>query len=138
MLSLPEIDVTWQPATKPGSDRTGSVTVVQDLVVELLRLHADAGRPSYRRISAEIRRQNDMPDTLSHETVSALLRGDTLPRWSKVECVVRCLAAMAVHRPDQEAKVRRFHALWLDAADRERDSAPSPDRSTITPAKLVL
>ncbi|MDQ7904916.1 FxSxx-COOH system tetratricopeptide repeat protein [Phytohabitans sp. ZYX-F-186] len=91
--------------------------MTRDLVAELQLLHRAAGRPSYRRISGEIRRLNHMPDTVSHETVSAILRGDGLARWSKVECVVRCLAAMAVHRPDQDEEVRRFHALWLAASD---------------------
>jgi tetratricopeptide (TPR) repeat protein len=103
--------------------------VTQDLVAELQLLHRAAGRPSYRRISSGIRDQNHMPDTVSHETVSAILRGDGLPRWSKVECVVRFLAALAVHHPDQEDEVRRFHALWLAASD---EAAPPP-----TPANAV-
>jgi len=117
--------------------------VVRDLVAELQLLHRAAGRPSYRRISTEIRRQNQMPDTVSHETVSAILRGDGLARWSKVECVVRYLAAMAVHRPDQDEEVRRFHALWLAASDQiapaaapsngVRPSMPPEPSSTATP-----
>ena len=101
--------------------------MVRDLVAELQLLHRAAGRPSYRRISTEIRRQNDMPDTVSHETVSAILRGEALARWSKVECVVRYLAAMAVHHPDLDEEVRRFHALWLAASDRVTQAAASAD-----------
>ncbi|MFC0528943.1 FxSxx-COOH system tetratricopeptide repeat protein [Phytohabitans kaempferiae] len=91
--------------------------MAQTLVAELQLLYRAAGRPSYRRISTEIRKQNHMPDTVSHETVSAILRGDGLARWSKVECVVRYLAALAVHHPDVADEVRRFHALWLAASD---------------------
>jgi tetratricopeptide (TPR) repeat protein len=99
--------------------------VAHDLVAALQELHRAAGRPSYRRISTEIRRQNHMPDTVSHETVSAILRGDGLPRWSKVECVVRYLAVLAVHHPDLDEEVRRFHALWLAASDQASTRPPS-------------
>jgi tetratricopeptide (TPR) repeat protein len=109
-----------------------------ELLAELDRLYTDAGRPSLRRISQEIRRQNDMPDTVSHETVGAILRGDALVRWSKVECVVRQLAAMSVHRPDPDEEVRRVHGLWTAASNSHdlpsdypprREAAPSPPSS---------
>jgi tetratricopeptide (TPR) repeat protein len=109
---------------------------VAGLVAELLLLYRAAGRPSYRRISVEIREHDTMPDTVSHETVSALLNGTAVPRWTKVECVVRQLASMAVHQPDPESEVRRFHPLWTDA-DEDRSNhaggsaparpAPHPD-----------
>lgn len=95
-----------------------------DLVTELLLLYRAAGRPSFRRISNEIRERDDMPDTVSHETVKALLNGTVIPRWSKVECVVRQLASMAVHRPDPETEVRRFLDLWA-AEDDSRGGATS-------------
>lgn len=99
-----------------------------DLVTELLLLYRAAGRPSYRRISAEIRDRPGMPDTVSHETVKALLSGAFIPRWSKVECVVRQLAAMAVHRPDPEAEVQRFLRLWDAEANGPNGNAPAhPD-----------
>ena len=116
--------------------------MTQNLVAELQLLHRAAGRPSYRRISTEIRRQNHMPDTVSHETVSAILRGDGLARWSKVECVVRYLAAMAVHHPDQEQEVLRFHALWLIASDQHaqtvmsNNGAPAPAPAVTEPPIL--
>jgi len=95
-----------------------------ELQAELELLYRAAGRPPYRRVSAEIRRQNHMPDTVSHETVGSILRGDVLVRWSKLECVVRQLAMLAVHRPDEEDEVRRFHALWLDAVDSQQSDTP--------------
>jgi tetratricopeptide (TPR) repeat protein len=114
--------------------------VTLDLVAELKLLHRAAGRPSFRRISNDIRQQNHMPDTVSHETVSAILRGDGLPRWSKVECVVRYLAGLAVHRPDLDEEVRRFHALWLAASDRTAPAPPSPanDVQLAIPAESPL
>jgi len=116
-----------------GERESGSVAVAQaDLVAELLLLYRAAGRPSYRRISQEIRdRDEDMPDTVSHETVSALLSGSSIPRWSKVESIVRQLAMMAVHRPDTEAEVRRFHALWVAAYDDSRGNN-NPLPSTVS------
>ena len=48
------------------------------LVAELQALYADAGRPAYRRVSAAINRDETMPDTVSHETVGAMLRGESL------------------------------------------------------------
>lgn len=96
-----------------------------DLVAELSLLYRAAGRPSFRKISNEIRERDDMPDTVSHETVSALLGGTFIPRWSKVECVVRQLAFMAVHRPDPETEVQRFLELWAAANDaRNGTTAP--------------
>jgi tetratricopeptide (TPR) repeat protein len=96
-----------------------------DLVTELQLLYRAAGRPSLRRISQEIRENDQMPDTVSHETVKALLAGQTIPRWSKVESVVRYLAGHAVHRPDVEAEVRRFFDLW-SAATETRADQPGP------------
>jgi hypothetical protein len=97
------------------------------LVAELHVLYRAAGRPSYRRISADIKERDDLPDTVSHETVSALLNGSFVPRWSKVESVVRQLASMAVHHPDPDAEVVRFHRLWADSDD-DRAGNPGPPR----------
>ncbi|WP_127498997.1 FxSxx-COOH system tetratricopeptide repeat protein [Actinoplanes solisilvae] len=88
-------------------------------------MYRTAGQPSFRRISEEIASTPGMPDTVSHETVSSLLSGNAIPRWSKVECVVRVLAKMAVHRPDPEAEVQRFLALWNAKRD-NRSGGPAP------------
>ena len=88
-----------------------------DLVSQLTILYRAAGQPSFRRISNDIRERDDMPDTVSHETVSGLLSGDVMPRWSKVECVVRILAEMAAHQPDPQLEVQRFLALWTARND---------------------
>ncbi|MDR7324711.1 MULTISPECIES: FxSxx-COOH system tetratricopeptide repeat protein [Catenuloplanes] len=105
-------------------------------MAELQLLYRAAGRPAYRKVSDAIRDRHDMPDTVSHETVSAIIRGAVLPRWIKVECVVRQLAAMAVTRPDPEAEVRRFHLLWSSEDDRqrERDLTRSARQPTGSPA----
>ena len=97
-----------------------------DFVTQLKILYRAAGQPSFRRISNDIRERDDMPDTVSHETVSGLLSGETIPRWSKVECVVRLLAEMAAHRPDPQAEVQRFLILWTAHTDSKASSSAVP------------
>lgn len=109
-VSAAERDETERPTTSP----------MDDLVRGLKDLRRAAGMPGYRSISQGIRSDDTLPDTVSHETVGALLRGDSLPRWSKIESVTRYLAKRAVDEPDPEAVVRRFHILWLAA----RGAAP--------------
>ena len=110
-----------------------------DLVSQLTILYRAAGQPSFRRISNDIRERDDMPDTVSHETVSGLLSGDVMPRWSKVECVVRILAEMAAHQPDPQLEVQRFLALWTARNDSRSSSPAIPATSTlITPITETL
>jgi tetratricopeptide (TPR) repeat protein len=92
-------------------------------------LHRDAGKPGARRISTAIRDHEDMRDTVSHETISAMLRGSGLPKWVKVECVVRQLAEWSVTGLDPDREVRRFHQLWLAADDGPAAVLPARVRS---------
>lgn len=96
----------------------------EDLVAQLRILWRAAGQPSYRRISGEIRDREEMTDTVSHETVNALLSGTSIPRWSKVEPVVRVLAETAAHRPNPQAEVQRFLTLWNESADSRAGASP--------------
>ena len=48
----------------------------RDLVLALHALYRSAGLPSTRAISVAIRRRTDFPDTVSHEAVGMLLRGE--------------------------------------------------------------
>lgn len=106
-----------------------------DFLKELRILHRAAGQPSARRISSEIRDRDDMPDRVSHETVNTLLSGTSFSRWTKVESVVRVLAEWAAHRPDPQAEVQRFLALWNERTDHRAGGAtPSPVRAGDTPA----
>jgi hypothetical protein len=89
---------------------------LRDFVEALHELYGEAGAPGTRRISQDSRDRDDLPDTNSHEGVSGILRGAGVPRWSKVECPVRVLAARAVGRPDVDATVQRFHRLWSSTA----------------------
>ncbi|MQS37814.1 hypothetical protein [Streptomyces katsurahamanus] len=60
---------------------------------------------------------DDLQDTVAHETVASALRGQVLPRWAKLECIVRVLSAKAVTRPNADEEARRFHQLWLHAQE---------------------
>ncbi|MFH8365229.1 hypothetical protein ACH4FV_37410 [Streptomyces anulatus] len=41
-----------------------------------------------------------------------MLKGNSFPRWSKLEAVVRTLGRWSVTQPDEQALVLRFHGLW--------------------------
>lgn len=107
-------------APRPGPLADGPLGL---LVQALHELHRAAGKPGVRRISTAIRDRNDLRDTVSHETIGAMLRGSGLPKWIKVECVVRQLAEWSVTGLDADREVRRFHQLWL-AADDDLGAAP--------------
>jgi tetratricopeptide (TPR) repeat protein len=109
-----------------------------DLVSELQILYRAAGQLSFRRISEEIANTPGMPDTVSHETVGALLSGNAIPRWTKVECVVRALAQTAVHRPDPEAEAERFLVLWNASRDnRSGGVGPTPSDPPMSVTEAV-
>lgn len=93
---------------------------LRQLIQAVHDIYNEAGRPGLRKISRTIRERDDLNDTVSHATVSAILRGDGLPGWLKLECVVRQLAEWAVSRPDPNVVARRFHNLWLAADDAAR------------------
>lgn len=90
----------------------------RDLVTELHGLYGAAGKPSCRQISTLIRQRDDLPGTLSHEGVSAALRGaGGVPRWRNLESLVRVLAAHSVIDIDVETVVIKVHRLWRSADD---------------------
>jgi hypothetical protein len=91
----------------------------RDLVEALHELYRQAGLPGTRTISQDSRELGDvlaLRDTISHEGVSGVLRGVGIPRWSKLECLVRILVNRAVDHPDLDATLQRFHKLWRSAA----------------------
>ena len=99
---------------------------MQDLVQALHELYRAAGMLSTRVVSDAIRDRDDLPDTVSHETVGMMLRGTRLVGWTKFECVVRLLAERSVNPVfEPAASVRRFHDLWLHAKDASTPGRPA-------------
>ncbi len=102
------------PPPDPLGPDQQQVTAQQRFSDAIRDLHTLAGKPSLREISKIIRERDDLPDTVSHEMVGQLLNGH-IPKWSKVESIVRYLSERCLppHNPDKEAV--RFLALWGDA-----------------------
>ncbi|MEV0390696.1 TetR/AcrR family transcriptional regulator [Nonomuraea sp. NPDC050643] len=72
-----------------------------------------------RRIAGAVM-DGDFLDTISHEKVAAMLRGSGLSRWSKLEPVVRVLAAWNNPPLDPDRQAAVFQALWRAAAAKGR------------------
>jgi hypothetical protein len=102
------------------------------LTAAIHELYLAAGKPGTRKISNAIRDRDDLPDTVSHEAVRAILTG-TRSRWHKVESVVRQLIVWSVRRLEAHATVAKIHKLWV-AVDQAR--AADPDGLPTDPAVL--
>ncbi len=104
------------------------------LLVALHQLHEAAGWPGLQRTSKAIRARHDLPDTISHEAISKILRGTVLPQqWHKLESLVRQYLTWSVHQPDDPgAEVRRIHQLWQRAVTDPdgRDEEHEPDETS--------
>lgn len=97
----------------PGEDRLPPGPA-RDLVVSLHALYRGAGLPGLRRIARAVT-DGDFPDVVSHETVSDMLNGKSVPRWSKLNCVVRQLAMWNTPPLDPDQTAVRFLSLWQAA-----------------------
>jgi hypothetical protein len=97
----------------------------RDLVVALHELYWGAGRPGLRRIAKAIA-DGDFTDTVSHEAVSDMLNGKSVPRWSKLDCVVRQLAVWNAPRLDPDRSAARLLPLWEAAAGIARAGSRHP------------
>lgn len=95
----------------------------RDLLLELHDLYKQAGQPGARRISESVR-EAELKDLVSHQTVSSMLKGDNVPRWTKLEAVVTVLARWSVEQPDVRATVKKMHRLWMPT------QSPSPLETT--------
>lgn len=83
------------------------------MLLELHQLYRAAGRPGLRSISAEIRANNDLPATLSHEAIRQLLRGlGGIPRWSTLKSLVWVLVQRTHAHRSSDVEVERFRHLW--------------------------
>ncbi len=99
---------------------------LRDLVIALKQLHADAGLPGMRKVSFAASAGRSREDSVSYETVSAMLRGAALPRWSKLQSVVRVLTEMCNTGVDVDDEVRRFQQLWMRASGRSPGDPLTP------------
>jgi hypothetical protein len=118
----------------PGEERLPAGPK-RDLVVALHELYRGAGKPGLRAIAKAIAK-GDYRDMASHEAVSDMLNGKTVPRWSKLDCVVRQLAvwnATPLH-PDQVAE--RFLLMWEAATGGV--SVPQPAPNSANEANSVI
>jgi TIR domain len=100
---------------------------LRDLTIALHEIYASAGWPPVRRIAQGVSAR-DLRDVASYDTVHKMLTGATEPSWSKLECVVRVLAAWSTPARDEDAEVARFKELW----DTLASGTPAPGRSRRT------
>lgn len=85
----------------------------RNLVIALHDIYEMAGKPAARTISTHIRERDDLPGTLSHEGVSAVLRGVGVPRWRNLESLVRVLVEhQRVGQQSVTTVVVKIHTLW--------------------------
>lgn len=104
------------------------------LLVELHRLYKAAGRPALRTLSAEIREDNDLPVTLSHEAIRQILRGvGGIPRWPTLKSLAWVLARHAQPHRSPDAEVKRFLHLWEAAGEISSISAAAPHERQYKP-----
>lgn len=95
----------------PGLDRLPEGPV-RDLVLALHALYRGSGKPSTRRIASRVQ-NGDYRDTVSHETIAAMLHGDRgVPRWEKLEAVVSVLALLHTPPLDPTAEATRMQEFW--------------------------
>jgi tetratricopeptide (TPR) repeat protein len=114
----------------PGLDKVppGPARVFVDA---LHSLYDGAGRPGARVVSTRIRRNRDLAEPVSHETVGSALRGASVPSWAKVRSIVVTLALMAEKEPDQSELLSRFHSLWLAAQSAQARPAVGTATQTV-------
>ncbi|WP_370968534.1 AAA family ATPase [Amycolatopsis sp. cg9] len=113
----------------PGPDRLPPGPH-RDLVEALHELYRGAGKPGLRRIAKAVV-DGDFRDTVSHEKISTMLRGESLPSWTKLEPVVRVLAGWSTARLDVDEESVRLQRLWHRAqADEPEELSPPRDWQT--------
>ncbi|MEU4156494.1 FxSxx-COOH system tetratricopeptide repeat protein [Actinoplanes sp. NPDC026670] len=109
---------------------------LRDFVQALHQLYDDAGQPPSRQISDVIRLvlPSRAFEAVSHETVSALLRGRPVPAWGKTRAVVAGLCHLSVQSRAFRDEEAPFNRLW--AAARSGTPAPpeEPRRPPVAPA----
>ncbi|MBB3099168.1 tetratricopeptide (TPR) repeat protein [Actinoplanes campanulatus] len=110
------------PIDLPGVDRVPEGNH-RRLLIRLHRLYNVAGRPATRAIS-QMTRKNPRLEPVSHETVSALFRGDPLPAWSKIRSIIIVLCRAADQPVDVDEELSVGVELCSSAS---RSPAPRPE-----------
>ena len=85
---------------------------LRTLTEALHELYRDAGAPGLRKIASAVSNDDRFHDTVSHQKVAAMLHGDGVPKWSKLEPVVLLLAQWSTPRRDPREETQRFKRLW--------------------------
>jgi hypothetical protein len=94
----------------------------RDLVIRLHELYRRAGFPGIKSISNASIHLGDNCDVISHQGVSNILSGKSIPRWCKLEALVLVLASLDVTRPEPRKIAQQFHSLWVLLADASESS----------------
>ncbi|MFG2434650.1 hypothetical protein [Streptomyces sp. NPDC048508] len=119
---MPRVPMPSPDRLPPGSHR--------DLLEAIHLLHQEAGWPGLQKTSLAIRERDDLHDTISHQGIGKILRGETLPvQWLKLEALVRQYLSWNTARRDRiDAEVLRIQELWQRAvASRSGWELPVPD-----------
>ncbi|MFJ6555544.1 HNH endonuclease [Streptomyces luteogriseus] len=105
----------------------------RNLLTNLHDLYRRAGFPGIKSISNASTRLNDNCDIISHQGVSNILSGKSIPRWNKLESLVIVLASLDVTRPEPRKVAQEFQSLWINLV------APSTTKNDITepPSRIV-
>jgi hypothetical protein len=104
----------------------------QPLIDALFELYGAAGKPSYRQMSVDIKADDSLKHSMSHDTVAKVFAGTSaLIKWQNIECLVRYLVRQAVVPLDETAEVRRLHGLWLPYSE-----SANPARNRMSPQLL--
>ncbi|MFW3473552.1 HNH endonuclease signature motif containing protein [Streptomyces microflavus] len=114
----------------------------RNLLVALHVLYRRAGFPGIKSISEASVHLGDNCDVISHQGVSNILAGKSIPRWGKLEALVLVLANRDVTRPEPRGIAQEFHALWVQVASEPTPQSirvddagkPPPEESTADPS----
>jgi tetratricopeptide (TPR) repeat protein len=104
----------------PGTDRVPDGPQ-RDLLVRLHELYGQAGKPATRFISRRI--DEEGLESVSYETISALLRGKSVPSWARLNSIIIVLCRMSVHSVDVRRELVHFNVLWRRVDSWQSDSA---------------
>ncbi|GIF49517.1 tetratricopeptide repeat protein [Asanoa ferruginea] len=88
---------------------------LREFVAVLHELYDLAGQPAARLISKDISALPKRFESVSHQTVAALLHGGPPPAWEKVRSIVFALKVRAELDDSERDLERRFKPLWINA-----------------------